>query len=950
MHPGELQKPECMGHAVVSDTSSILALGPGSLASRWCVCCAIVRVVKHPGMSSKYCAMCHGCRVKANTLVWRVPVSEDGELTSPQRRFHLHYSRGSKMQVTGHGIEHADAVIPLKIAGLNIPSDVMAKYPHLYGSTHLEIEPEHMDKVHEFCKGQLAVSVESHSGRVLDCTGLQLAGMLDDLMYTDEPLGDHYCEKVKQHAVSVWAPTAQKVELLHWRQLRGGESEVHPMSCSNKGVWSCRRPAEWQNTAYKYRVTVFCPWTSQIETVEVTDPYSRCTTANGERSILVDVNSPELLPPGWHHHKAPGLIHWTDVSVYELHIRDFSASDPSVPEQLRGKYRAFCPQHLHPGGSGCPSHGLKHLKALQEAGLNHIHLLPSYDYGSVPERPEEQATIQEDLSVYSPDSERQQEVVLSVADRDAFNWGYDPVHYGVPEGSYSTQADGTQRVLEFREMVQALHSLGLRVVLDVVYNHTFASGPYSHNSVLDKLVPGYYHRREEDGEMCHSTCCNNTASEHRMFERLMVEDIIHWAKTYRVDGLRFDIMGHHFLHNMTAIRNALNSLTLENDGVDGRHMYIYGEAWDFGEVALNARGRNASQHNIGGSRLGAFNDRMRDGAMGGSPYQPPDCQGFATGLATDPNGAAHQGSAQEQLATLLHRTDWVRFALAGNLKDFKTQVADGRLLAGQHDTYHGTQPLAYGCDPAENVVFNGCHDNETIFDQVMMKLGPHVDADARARVCGLCHALVVLSQGVPFIHAGDDLLRSKSLDRDSYNSGDWFNKLDWTMQHNNFGVGLPPATKNGHAWSFKRPLLAAAEKYRPTPDMIARQAAYFQALLQVRYSSPLFRMPTAEHITQQVQFQNTGPQQVPGVIIMQLHSSWQSDHGTWDPKHKQLLVVFNARPEAFECDYPEAAEQYKLHPALASLQDPEVQQCTADNETRRLHVTARMAVAFVQDR
>uniref|UniRef100_A0A383WMX3 pullulanase n=1 Tax=Tetradesmus obliquus TaxID=3088 RepID=A0A383WMX3_TETOB len=757
--------------------------------------------------------------VKASSLVWRVPVSEDGELSSPQRLFQLHFSRDSRMHVTGKGIEGADEVIPLRIAGLNIPADVMAKYPHLFGSTHLEIDPQNMHKVREYCKGQVALSVQSHTGRVLDCTGVQLAGMLDDLFATDEPLGDHIGRDTKSRAVSVWAPTAKKVELLHFWELRGGQPEVLPMACSERGVWSCARPAEWQNTL-GLRVVLDVVYNHTF----ASGPYS-------QNSVL------DKIVPGYYHRR------------------------------------------------------------------------------------------QEDGEIY------------------------DPVHYGVPEGSYSTAPDGPLRVLEFREMVQSLHSLGLRVVLDVVYNHTFASGPYSQNSVLDKIVPGYYHRRQEDGEMCHSTCCNNTASEHRMFERLMVEDLVHWARDYKVDGFRFDIMGHHFVGNMTAIRNAINGLTLERDGVDGRKMYIYGEAWDFGEVALNQRGRNASQHNLGGSRIGAFNDRMRDGAMGGSPYQSPDCQGFATGLAVDPNGAQHQGSAKEQLATLLHRTDWVRFALAGNLKDYEAQVADGRLVAGQHETYHGNQPLAYGCDPAENVVFNGCHDNETIFDQVMMKLGRHVDADGRARVCGLAHALLVLSQGVPFIHAGDDLLRSKSLDRDSYNSGDWFNRIDWTGQHNNFGIGLPPASKNQQAWEFKRPLLTAADRYRPSPAIIARQAAYFKALLRVRYSSPLFRMPTGEHIRQQLRFHNTGPQQVPGVIVMQLHSSWQPDHGSWDPQYKQALVVFNARPEPYEAEFPEGAEWYKLHPALAALQeDAMVQLCSADNEKRRLHVSPRMAAVFVQPR
>ncbi|KAF8068441.1 PU1 [Scenedesmus sp. PABB004] len=902
--------------------------------------------------------------VKASTLVWRVPVSEDGELTSPQRVFKLHFSRDSRMTVSGQGVEGADAVIPLRIAGLNIPGDVLARYPHLYGATHLEIEQQHLPKVREFARGQVAVSVASHTGRVLECTGVQIAGMLDDLYATDAPLGDHVVDgDTKRRAVSVWvraaAPPGQREGAGRADRAQrgapallggaGGHMDVVPMTRNDKGVWTCPRPATWTNTAYKYRVTVFCPWTNKIETTEATDPYSRATTANGERSVFVDLDSPTLQPPGWWEHPVPGLHHWTDVSVYELHIRDFSATDPSVPHHLRGKYRAFARQHLYPGERGRLSNGLAHLKGLREAGLNHVHLLPTYDFGSVPERPEEQAHIHEDLSHHPPDSDYQQQRVLAVADHDAYNWGYDPVHYGVPEGSYSVSPDGPLRVLEFREMVQSLHALGLRVVLDVVYNHTYAAGPYSHHSVLDKIVPGYYHRRQEDGEMCHSTCCNNTASEHRMFERLMVEDLVHWVRTYKVDGFRFDIMGHHFITNLTAVRNALNALTPERDGVDGRHIYIYGEAWDFGEVALNQRGRNASQHNLGGSRIGAFNDRMRDGAMGGGPFSPLDTQGFATGLAVDPNGAHHQGSAQEQLATLLHRTDWVRFALAGNLKDFEAQVADGRLLAGQHDTYQANQPLAYGCDPAENVVFNGCHDNETIFDQVMMKLGPHVDADGRARVSGLCLALVLLSQGVPFMHAGDDLLRSKSLDRDSYNSGDWFNRIDWTGQDNNFGVGLPPSSKNGGAWPLKRPLLAQAGRLKPTPAMIARQSAYIRALLRVRYSSPLFRMPTAEHIKQQLRFHNTGPQQKPGVIVMQLHSSWQPDHGTWDQNFKQCLVVFNARPEPFEFEYPEGSNWFKLHPALAALQDDRmVQLCAADNDKRRLHVSPRLAaVAWV---
>lgn len=208
------------------------------------------------------------------------------------------------------------------------------------------------------------------------------------------------------------------------------------------------------------------------------------------------------------------------------------------------------------------------------------------------------------------------------------------------------------------------------MVLDVVYNHTYAAGPSSQYAVLDKLVPGYYHRRMEDGEYCMSTCCNNTASENLMFERLVSDDLVHWAKHYRVDGFRFDIMGHHMVSNMKKWRKALDGLTLEGDGVDGAALYIYGEAWDFGEMAYNQRGRNAGQANLAGTRLGSFNDRIRDAVLGGGPFDVPDAQGFITGLYTAPNTNAEQqrGDEAAQRQHLNYLGDLIRLSLAGNLK------------------------------------------------------------------------------------------------------------------------------------------------------------------------------------------------------------------------------------------------------------------------------------------
>ncbi|KAI8468427.1 MAG: glycoside hydrolase superfamily [Monoraphidium minutum] len=896
--------------------------------------------------------------VDTATIAWRIPTADGPD--GPPRSFSLHFSPDASLRTTADGVAGAAATLPLRVAGAAVPPAVTARFPHLSGCTHLEVPEEHRARIPELLRGQVAVSAAAADGGALDACGVQLAGVLDDLFATDEPLGDHPGPQPGARAVSLWAPTAVSVQLLRWPAARGGEPEVHEMARGAKGVWSLERPAAWERTYYKYRLSVFCPWTNKIETSEVTDPYSRCTAANGERSMFLgDLDVSDLAPEGWPDHVMPRVGAWTDISVYELHIRDFSASDPTVPPHLRGKYRAFSPAHTAGGtaaaggGAGGLTAGQAHLAALRAAGLTHVHLLPTYDYGSVPEREEEQMRVEEDLSQYPPDGEQQQAAVAAIADQDAFNWGYDPVHYGVPEGSYSTAPDGPLRVLEFREMVQALHGLGLRVVLDVVYNHTFASGPHTRHSVLDKAVPGYYHRRMEDGEMCHSTCCNNTASEHRMMLRLMVDDITHWARTYKVDGFRFDIMGHHMVEHMEAIRSALDRLTPGSDGVDGAGVYLYGEAWDFGEVALNARGRNASQLNMAGTRIGGFNDRMRDGAMGGSPFEAPDTQGFVTGLALDPNGAPHQGDAEQQLRTLLHRSDWVRAALAGNLGGYPLQLDDGRTLPGRKAAYHGTAPLAYGGDPCENIIYCGCHDNETVFDQVMLKAAAGAGAEERARMCRLAHALVLLSQGVPFVHAGDDLLRSKSLDRDSYNSGDHFNRVDWSGQCNNFGVGLPPASKNKHAWPLKRPLLAAAAAYKPPPVAIAASAAHFRALLRVRYSSPLFRLPAAADVMRQVAFENTGPGQLPGVIVMVLTSSDSPTDGTHDPAHARVVAVFNARPAPAALPFPAAAGAgLELHPALAELaaSDAALAACCADGAARELHVAARTAAVFVERR
>ncbi|KAK9903518.1 hypothetical protein WJX75_007894 [Coccomyxa subellipsoidea] len=876
---------------------------------------------------------------EGGVIAWRVPPS--GPNGQP-RSFKLHCSRDANLNLTADGVEGAEEeALELKVqqGSTLIGTSVIKRFPFLTGCTALHL-PESLasmpEQVLALLKQQLVVSVAEADGTPVDATGVQLQGVLDELCFYDGPLGATLTQDSVQ--LTVWAPTAQQMELLLWDGPRGGQAQVLPMSAGTSGTWTAFGPAEWVGKYYKYRVKVYSPWSRKVEVLEATDPYSRSLAADGARTQIIDLSLPDLAPEGWAAEASPPQVPATDISVYELHIRDFSASDASVPQEFRGKYGAFSLED---------SAGVRHLTDLRTAGLTHVHLLPSYDYGSVPERAEDQQTPEGDLASYPSDSPMQQEAVWAVAATDAYQWGYDPVHYGVPEGSYSTDPDGPARILEYRQMVQGLHKLGLRVVLDVVYNHTFHSlmdGGDSPYAVLDKLVPGYYHRRTEGGDICASCCCNNVATEHAMAERLVIDDITHWARTYKVDGFRFDIMGHLMVPTMQKIQAALGALTLERDGVDGRGIFIYGEAWDFGEVACNQRGRNASQLNIGGTGLGSFNDRFRDALMGGSPFASPRYQGFISGLQTSPNSFMQaEASPASQLSLLLEFTDMLRLSLAGNLKDYEIVDSQGVTVRGDK-LFYGSSPAGYAVNPWETVNYAACHDNETLFDQIMLKSAEAEDIETRVRRCQLASALVAFSQGVAFFHAGDEILRSKSLDRDSYNSGDWFNKLDFSYETNNFGVGLPPAAKNEAAWPIKQPLLAN-HSLKPSSDLIKASKAYFMELLRLRYSSPLFRLPSADHIKRQVSFHNTGPQQVPGVIVMEVASS---EEGTMDLRHKRIFTIFNASMKTFTGDWPKDAHSLQLHPVQAASSDAVTREAAVEEGARTVSVPALTAAVFLE--
>ncbi len=536
--------------------------------------------------------------------------------------------------------------------------------------------------------------------------------------------------------------------------------------------------------------------------------------------------------------------------------------------------------------------------------------------------------------------------MTAVAAKDGFNWGYDPYHWLAPEGSYATQRDGLARVAEFRTMVGGLHKSGLRVVLDQVYNHTPAAGQ-APTSILDKVVPGYYQRLNATGKVETSTCCSNVATEHAMAEKIMVDSTVSWARNYRVDGFRFDLMGHHSKANILKVRAALDQLTPAKDGVDGKSIYVYGEGWNFGEVADDALFVQARQGNLGGTGIGTFSDRLRDAVRGGGPFDDnPRIQGFGSGAASDPNGDPINGTAAERAKRLAHDTDLVELGLAGNLRGFSFRSAStGSVVRGDGVDYNGN-PAGYADQPDEVVTYVDAHDNETLWDSLTYKLPSAMTMPDRVRMNTVSLATTALAQTPSFWHAGADLLRSKSLDRNSYNSGDWFNTLDWSGADNGFGHGLPPKADNEAKWTFQKPLLANAA-LKPTAADVATASAAAQDLLKLRFSTPLFRLGSADLINAKLSFPLSGtPSAQPGVVVMRIDDTVGPDV---DPALRGVVVVFNTTGSAVTQTVPALAGQsLTLSPVQANGSDPVVKQTTWTPGSGTASVPARTVAVLVQ--
>ena len=863
--------------------------------------------------------------LSADVLAWN-PAS----LPAGARVF-LHADADAGLRLMLNGVEGGET-IELTRDDAGLPAALRSAYPHLQGLSAFRLPALDQATLSTLLKTQLAVSVLDADGHLLDASGVQIPGVLDDRFAFAGELGAVYRDD--GISLRLWAPTAQSVRLLLFDDSDPLSDPVETRDLQEdiaSGVWQVNGPRAWDRRYYLFEVSVFAPSTGKIEVNRVTDPYSLSLAADSVRSQFVDLDAADLKPRGWDHLHKPAFTAPEDMALYELHVRDFSISDTSVPAAERGTFRAFTHRN---------SIGMRHLAQLARAGISHVHLLPSFDFATVPEKRADQAQPAGDLASYAADGEQQQAAIAAVKDRDGFNWGYDPFHYTVPEGSYATDPDGSARIVEFREMVQALNRAGLRVVMDVVYNHTTAAGQ-NDRSVLDKVVPGYYHRLNLDGAIETSSCCANTASEHRMMEKLLIDSVLTWAKQYQVDGFRFDLMGHHMKSNMVKLRQALDALSARRDGVDGRAIYLYGEGWNFGEVADNARGENAIQRNMAGTGIGSFNDRLRDGLRGGNPFGDLREQGFATGLHTFPNDS-DQGDAK---ATLLRVSDWVRIGLSGTLADYELVDASGASVRADQIDYFG-QRAGYTADPQEAINYAASHDNETLFDVIQLKAARSATLAERVRMQQVSSSLIALGQGVPFFHAGQDILRSKGMDRDSFNAGDWFNAIDWHLDSSGWGRGLPSEEKNKDAWPLMRPLLADPS-LAPGKAERERSLSTFETFLCIRQSSPLFRLHSDAQVREHLHFLNTGPAQVPGLIVMSLDDA----AGAIDRRHRRIVTLFNGGLDAVEFPLADAGNaSFTLHPLQIANDDPLLAQARYNRVNRSFATPGLTTAVFVEQR
>ncbi|NME03305.1 pullulanase-type alpha-1,6-glucosidase [Aeromonas sp. DNRA1] len=830
--------------------------------------------------------------IDGNTLIWK------GGKDKPHVR--LYYTESGTIKANAEGVFDFPYIT---LTPTSLTAEQQAKYPHLKDAAAFAL-PAGKD-LKPLLKGELVAIGTDADGILQGATLVQSAGALDAL-YSEAATKLTYGAVVEGGNVTfrLWAPTARSVKLALFDEQHKPLGERTMTLDEASGSWSVQGGSELVGKFYRYDIQVYHPVSRKLESYQVTDPYSLSLAMNSEFSQVVDLNDPALKPEGWDSLKAPhSQQNPADITIYEAHVRDLTGNDDSTPAEHRGKFLGLTDTDTAP---------VKHLQALAKSGVSHLHLLPVFDIATVNEDPAKVANISDDFGKLcqvnpevqnskfagycssgqtieavlgdlqggdSKENPQVQELYGYLRGVDSFNWGYDPYHYTTPEGSYATNAEGSQRILEFREMVKAIkQNIGMNVVMDVVYNHTNEAG-LGPKSVLDKIVPWYYQRlNPETGSVENSTCCSNTAPEHAMFAKLMDDSLVTWARDYKIDAFRFDLMGHHPKDQMVQALAAVKKVNPE--------MYFYGEGWNFGEVQDDKRFVQATQKHLAGTGIGSFSDRLRDAVRGGSPFDGGDTirktQGFGNGALVD----ANEMDGVDR-ATALHQADLVRLGMAGNLKDFILTDKDGMPKKGSDIDYNG-QPAGYAQDPTEIQNYVDKHDNQTLFDNLIYKAPQGADL---VRMQGVSLATAMLGQGIPFTHAGVELLRSKSMERDSYDSGDWYNRVDYTLADNNFDKGLPRKDKDGDNYPLIEKVLG--KHVKPSGADMATMVGFYQELAELRQSSRLLRLGSGAEVIKRVDFRNTGPDQEPGLIVMTVDDGINAG-ADLDPAIDGLVVMINA--------------------------------------------------------
>jgi pullulanase len=584
--------------------------------------------------------------------------------------------------------------------------------------------------------------------------------------------------KPMETQVKIWSPQAEAVRFYLYNQGLGGTHlSVTELMKQPQGIWSAQLKGNYLNKYYTIQVKTNGQWLP-----ETPDPYAVAVGANGQRGMIVNLSATN--PIGWEKDKRPPLARPTDIILYELHVRDFSINANSGLRNA-GKYLAFTEK-----GSQNPSGYSTGIDHLRELGITHVHLLPVFDYRYT-----------------SVDETRLNEA--------QYNWGYDPDNYNVPEGSYSTNPnDGNVRIREFKSAIQAMHESGIRVVMDVVYNHTGATN----ESVFNRTVPGYYYRQRADGTFSDASACGNeTASERAMVRRYMVESMLYWAKEYHIDGFRVDLMGIHDIETMNQISAELHKLDPT--------IFVYGEGWTAGSSPLpdSLRAIKANTHRL--DRVAAFSDDMRD-ALKGSVFNHED-RGFVS---------AKPGQEES-----------IKFGIAAATRHSQVDYSK---------VNYSKAPWA--AQPEQCINYAECHDNHTLWDRLLQSRPDATEAE-RIRMHQLAMTMVLTAQGVPFIHAGAEMLRTKNGVENSYKSPDAINQMDWDRK----------------------------TKYLSTFEL-------YKKLIQLRKGHPAFRLPDNTAIQKHLSFLPVTQSNVVAFELSQVPKErWQ-----------RILVVHNGNSEAKSVDLP----------------------------------------------